>query len=542
MSNYERKFGNQGYGRYGTGQQVPAPSKMEWTSWSQFSGGLELRDNRHEIPENCSPDALDIEISSRDELYRAPGVLSVEPYAVRNPNQIALQASLDYTAEMVFFDPPFLGFRREDLTVWVDEGLAITNEPYGYVNFGGTLIFSDGVGKVYQRLSEAATIQTLVDAPPAKSYANFAARIFAGNVFIDGKREPLGVVWSDATSDPDGWFGEGGGFEILVGNQAHADKIVSMRPLGFDLLAIICRRSVWIASRTGILDRPADFQMRAEGPGAITDKACSVIPNGVMYLSDGGVYLFDGNVPRLMSDQINDQLLPLDLTKINDYATYYHPGSKKFYLFTPIATWIYDIDRQRWLKRSLIARGATIFGIQLDQTTWSELLGTWGEQNKRWGEFARPQTDTYDLYVLTNRADGQAALGRESDVATQNINIDLDPSWEFLMTQGPFMNQLGTFQMILAEYSGSGMLQFSLPDINGHYHEAVERAVTSPGIDSPVVTNFPFQYTGMGLGMKLRFLAGFARVSKLQLGFVQRGPRIETGTFAPREYYEDFKG
>jgi hypothetical protein len=56
------------------------------------------------------------------------------------------------------------------------------------------------------------------------------------------------------------------------------------------------------------------------------------------------------------------------------------------------------------------------------------------------------------------------------------------------------------------------------------------------------VTNVPFQYTGMGLGLKLRFLSGFARISKIQLGFVQRGPRIETGTFAPREYYEDFKG
>ena len=542
MNNYERKFMGGNYGRFGHGMQVPAPAHVEWASWSDFSGGLELRDNRHEIPENSSPNVLDIEISSRDELHRAPGVLSVEEFGVRNPSQVLLQASLDYTAEMVFLDPPFLGYRREGLTTWIDAGLQVTDEPYGYVNFGGTLIFSDGVGKAYQRQPESGTIEELLEAPPARSYANFAARAFAGNVFIDGKREPLGVMWSGTSSDPDDWFGAGGGFEILVGNQAHADKIVSMRPLGFDLLAIICRRSVWIASRTGIEDRPADFQMRAEGPGAITDKACSVLPGGVAYLSDGGVYLFDGNVPRLISEQINDELLPLDLSAIHDYATYYHPGTKKLYLFTPSATWILDTDKGRWLKRSLIARGATIFGIQLDQVTWEQMIGSWSEQTRRWGEFAQAQTDTYDLYVLTAKADGSPVLGRESDIATENIDIAMSPTWEFMMAQGEFMNQLGTFNMILLEYSGAGSVQFWLPDINGHYQAVVERAIASPGADIPVVSNVPFQYTGMGLGLRLVFLTGFARVSKVQLGYVQRGPRIETGTFAPREYYEDFKG
>lgn len=542
MTNYERRFMNQGYPAYGRGQQVPQPSVMEWMTWNKFSAGFDLRESRHEVPENASPDALDVEVSSRDELHRAPGVLSAEQWPEHDPIQVMLQASLDYTAELIFIAPPYLGVRREGLTTWTNEGLTDTGEPWGFVNFGGQLIFSDGVGIVYRRSSENGAVSQMADAPPAKSYANFAARVFAGNVFIDGKREPLGVVWSAASSDPEDWFGEGGGFEILVGNQSHADKIVSMRPLGFDLLAILCRRSVWIGQRTGILDRPADFQMRAEGPGAITDKAVSVLPNGVMYLSDGGVYLFDGNIPRLMSDQINDELLPLDLTKINEYATYYHPGTKKFYLFTPQGTYIFDLDRGRWLKRSLVATGATIFGIQLDQFTWDAVAGFWSELPDRWDQYATPQTDTYDLYVLTKAADGTPALGREAEIAENNIDIPLDPTWEFSMLHGPYMNQLGTYQMILVEHKGAGNLQFEVPDINGHYQAVVERQISSPGAEIPVVTNVPFQYTGMGLGLKLRFLSGFARISKIQLGFVQRGPRIETGTFAPREYYEDFKG
>lgn len=544
-SNYSRKLGNKGYGDFGSFQQMPAVPHMEYQTFKDFAAGYEARDSRTDIPQNSSGFALDIEPDNKDRLVRAPGTFSVEDFSGegRAPMQMILQASLDYSAELVFLDPPYLGVRKAGLTEWTDHGLLATAKPYASANFGGTLVFSSGQDKVYARPTDSSTLEELEEAPPADAYANFAARLVAGNVVIDGKREPLGVVWSAASSDYKDWFGLGGGYEILVGNNQQADKIVSMRSLGFNVLAVLCRRSLWIGTRSGLLEHPIDFQLIAEGPGAIHDGVVSVTPYGVMYLSDGGVFLFNGNEPQLMSDQINSEILPLDFTKIYSYSTYYHPGTKSFYLFTPAGTWIYEWDRKRWKRRSLVAIGASIFGIQLDARTWADLTGTWEEQDDTWSQFGAAQTDTYDVYVLTQDSLGGSRLGREDIGAELNIDIELDPTWEFPMTQGPYINQLVTNSLIFAEYVGSGKLQFWVPDINGAYVAVVERVLAS-GADlaTPVIAQIPFEYTGMGLGLRMKVLSGYPRVSKIQLGFIARGPRIEGGAFAAREYYEDFVG
>lgn len=542
MSDYSRKFGGGKRGRYGQAnylnpETLPA---LDWRTFTSFAGGYDARDSRQDVAENSSPYTTDIEVSVKDQLMRAPGVVQVEAIVGRVPSQMILHASLDYTAELVLLDAPYVGAKRSGATVWTDAGIETSDGLYGWTNFGGRLVFSSGKSKVYVRDPDSSVVGTLEEAPPAETYATFAGRLFAGNVVVDGKKENLGIVWNAVDGLAENWFGLGGGYELLIDNALVGDKIVALRTMSFDLMAILCRRSIWVATRTGQLDRPADFQIRFQGPGAIHAEACASTPFGVAYLSDGGVYLFDGNNSSMISDSINASLLPLDLSRIYEYSLYFHAGTKKLYLFTPTATWVLDIDRQRWVRRTLVARSATLFATQLDALTWADITTSWGGQNATWGSFGRQQVDTYDVYVLGMQG-GTPAIGREDEAYDQYFDLEQDPVWEFQLVQGPYMNQLVTNSVILLEYEGAGTVQFWNTDINGEYTPTVQRVLTSGG-GGPVVTQIPYAYTGMGLGLRLKILSGFPKVSKIQLGFVPQGPRIETGTFAKREYYEDFQG
>jgi hypothetical protein len=521
-NDFSRRLGRRGYGHEGDGVAMPPGSvpRRQVVSFSDFSGGYEVRDSRQDVPENSSPYAVDIEPDDKDRLRRSPGVLSVEDFAAagRNPDQMLVQGNLDYAAELIFFDAPFLGVRREGNTVWINHGIVAQAKPYANANFGGDLIFSDGV-TVFRRAPDAAAPTIIAEGKPAESYATFAGRIFAGHVTVDSQVQPLGIVWTAASSDPEDWLGTGAGYELLVSNTGEADRIVSLRPLGFNNLAVLCRRSIWVGSFTGLADRPADFQLRVEGPGALHDGAVSLTPQGVAYLSDSGVYLFNGNETQLLSSQITADLVPLDLTKIYEHTTYYHSTTKRLFIFTPTATWIFNFERLRWSRRSLISRGASAFNIQV-------AVGA--------------QTDTYDLYVLTKTQLGEARLGREDDEAVQNINIDLTPVWEFPFEHGETALQLITNLGSIVEYENAGTLQFLVPDINGVYHAVAERVLASAPTARPLLV--PFMYSGLGLGLQMKILVGFPLVSKVQLAYSPRGPRLETGTFAAREYYEDFLG
>src|SRR5690606_18505289 len=122
--------------------------------------------------------------------------------------------------------------------------------------------------------------------------------------------------------------------------------------------------------------------------GTVNEETCAVTRFGVIFLSDSGVYLFDGNNAILISKQINQELLPLNLDEVDSYTAFYDPFSKRYFLFTPTGTWIYDLDYTRWYRRSMIAKAAGVLAEQFDKITWGELTGTWADQDNVWAEYS----------------------------------------------------------------------------------------------------------------------------------------------------------
>jgi hypothetical protein len=515
------KFGSRDpiRGRYREIQPENMPQKAV-VHYADFSKGYDSSDATTDVPENVSPFMQDIEVTVHDSLVRCPGVTHDEEFGRESMlPQMILHASLDNRSELLFLDPPYIGVKTTGETVWYDVGLVKGNQ-YTYTNFGGSLIFGNGIQTAYVRQPDATTVEELPSAPVARTYATFAGRVWAGGATIDGRYEPLGLVWSSAFSNYEDWTGVGSGFELLISNVMSGDRVVALRPMGLDFMAIVCRRSIWIGRRTGLRDRPADFQPRVPGIGAINEASVCVTRFGVIFLSDTGVYLFDGNNVELISKNINKDLLPLNMDNIDKYSASYNPFSKRFYLHTPRETWVYDLDYNRWYRRSLIARASQVFTEQFDHITWGELIGTWGEQKSIWADYSKEEGHNYKHFFLSDML-----LGVEDKHADYNFNDPLEPIWETATGQSNLPTELTFIDDIMLHYREQGLLEVSLMDNEGHFQQVVDLFL--PMADKEVVSRKRLIHAGRGVGMRVKWLDGNVELLRMSLGFRVLSARIE---------------
>lgn len=533
MQNYRDKFGNEGYGAYGQGnfiQTLPQPQRV---TYGDFSGGLNTKDSREDTQPNSSPNALDVEVTLRDRLRPVPGTTTVETLA-RTANQLVLHASLDYTSELVMFDAPFIGVKTGNVTTWTDAGLPEADRRFAFVNFGGTLLFSNGRVGMYAKEAGKSEVKLVEKGPAAHTFASFAGRVFAGASIIGGNREPLGISWSGASSDHEEWetFDEdgvltGAGFELLIDDMAQGNYIVALRTMGLDFLAIVLRNSIWIGRRTNQRARPADFQPRVSGVGAVNEASCVVTRFGVIHLHDSGVYIFDGNNSTLISEQINSELLPLDKSQLSLYSASYNPTSKQVFLFTPTCTWVYDLEHQRWHKRSLVATGASLFAPHIAAITWTELTGTWTDKDETWEDFKAKETDL-PSYLFLGPTGTQ--LANEDPTSSSNFGNPMEPYWETAQPFAVSHNNLITTKQIVVNYEGEGLLRFDLRNSYGELQSVRELRLRRT-VDTSVDTCY-MEHTGNVAGMRVTFLSGKPEVLGLEQVILLRGPRLKKAPIA----------
>lgn len=390
MKQFGNRTGGRNLNRFQSGnyslQDADIPED-QWIKYKDFSGGYDSMLARESIGANESPSCLNMMVSDKNRLVRLPGTTLFETLD-QAATQVALHASLSNRSELVFFAAPYFGYKSSGLTTWFDAGLSASG-PFGYANYGGTFIFSNGI-KVYGREPDQEDLTELdkTKAVVAHTYASFAGRIFGGHAIIAGNMEPMGIAWNGSDADALDHSGPDSGFELLIDEMSSADRIMKLVPMGLDFMAILCRKSIWLGRRTGISARPSDFQTRVAGVGNISATTAHPTEKGVLFLSDDGVRLFDGNNAPVVSTKINGDLLPLDIDNLDKYSASFNPFTKLYYLHTPTNTWIYELSHDRWFKSSLITRGGVVFPTQFARKRWSDLVGTWAMQTGTWADFA----------------------------------------------------------------------------------------------------------------------------------------------------------
>lgn len=527
-----REFGqsptkNSKFGRGNYLQNLP-PGATPIT-YDDFRGGFDARMLDEGIPKNASPSCKDVQITESGRLKRLPGTSVVVNHAGKPAKQMLLHASLSGSSEMIFFSAPFIGVHRMGVTTWTDIGLLARPNPVAHAQFGDDLIFAAGAGDPYIRPSGGAAVPAPT-IPSANAYAVFAGRVYAGGAVIDGKYEPMGVQWSDLSGNPRNWTGEGGNSELLLDNLFTGDRIVAMRTMGFGMMAILCRSSVWVATFTGDPERPADFQPRGAGGGTVHPETARATNRGVIYLSGDGVRLFDGNQSTVISDRINKFLLPGGVLPVGDYSAMYDLRKNRYYLFTPTETWIYELTFDRWLRSSMLTHSAVMFAEQIAGTLWSALVGDWSTlMQTTWTDLSDRETDVLTIHYLRDDLPTAAdsTLHKEDANTETYFGVAMTPTWQTPRAPGFAIDQLMEYKQILVEWLGVGAFDVRVPDKNktfvtyrgGVYLDSVGFLKT--GRLSAVVS-------GMGAALDIS-LGGTVEIAQLQLHAAPLSQRVAHG-------------
>ncbi len=330
-------------------QQDPVP-----ITYSGFGGGINTSDSPEDVPENTAIYAADMEVDRDDSLIPAPGFtqLASSPQGTTGPVAAFQQASLDYEQELVLIFGNNGGqnwaYYDKNGTLTPNLGGLSNNGPHGWnaCSIAGSLIASNGLDFTGTRASGAgAFVDITAQIIAARGFALQFGRAFAVGVTpAAGTYQALGVSWNGSSGSISDWTGANSGSQLLIGAEADADACMGVAPLGFDLLVIVNRHSIWFGYPTGIANAPADFRPRTLGVGTPYGNTVASTPIGVMFLSDEGVMLVTPTGVNCISDDVNPSILPLSYTGNPDtYSAIWSPARNRYILRTPTGLWIYTI-------------------------------------------------------------------------------------------------------------------------------------------------------------------------------------------------------
>lgn len=488
-------------GDYGVGSDLQQITPPVQKVWNDFSKGFAAVDSPEDTPEGASFDAVDMEVDRRDRLVRAPGVALVEALT-HTPSDMILHGNLDSYSELVMFSAPWVGYKAASTTIWSNEGIELNRQMAGTL-YADILILTDG-RKLYSRRPSTNAL-TVEAGPPGEDVAVFGSRVLVGGGLFGGNIELLSVQWNDADGDYKNWGGLGSGVEFLLSGGPESDRIVAMRTMNLSLLAILNRHAIWVGSLTGNGLAPFSFTVRLKGVGCAARRTAHSTEFGVLFLSDDGVRAFDGNTAPVISDAINSELLPL----VGDGAEYrasYDATGHRYYLFVPGGpTYVLDLNKQRWYKWSRTYNGGVTFPVQVAQTRWADLVGTWAAQTQRWVDMIVREGESRHLLL------SGANLGIESTGVETSFDVPFNPHWSMPIAQPEDQTRMFRTDRVEIRSQGAGTVRFNLPGNTGEYETGEQIVIAGSSLDTFYDTHIK---TGLGLGLQVEVLAGSPKISR----------------------------
>jgi hypothetical protein len=350
--------------------------------------------------------------------------------------------------------------------------------------------------------------------------------VFAFNCNIGGTQNPLGVKWTGASGLPTDVNGEGSGFELLLQDSTENDHIVAARELGFDLLLVVLRKSLWVGTPSGQTARPVDFRPRVPGTGAVSEPTVRTVEGGVMFLSDNGVKFFDGNAAVHKSGAIDSDLLPIDYVNLQRYSATYNAALQRYILHTPTTTWIYELLYDRWLRSSaVINRSLGIFNPFTQN--YSSLAAGWGDTwNGFWGD--EPVGGITALFDDILYLKG-AQLGGPDSTITTYFGVAQVTIWQSPRADGASIESVIEYDRFDFEYEGAAVVNIYVPDGAGDLLRLFKSHTLATATARRHSKAYATTVSGLGLGCKLMFSSSVGlKLRRLSARFCPRSERITT--------------
>jgi hypothetical protein len=512
-------------------KQVPDLADVVYTA---FDSGLVLSASQENAPQDAAVTALDMEVSRAGRLIRSPGLVLVEDATPRNLRYTFQHSNLDYGTEIVTIDPPWWGYKGGNVYTWVNGGLPATG-PAGWTatNYAGTLLISNGTSS-YTRQPGGVLLTDVSAQVAARALAVVFGRIFAGYYTTGGIPQSLGIKWNSAAGGVD-FTGLGANAELLLSDVNEADKIIALMPIGLDLLSILNRKSLWIGYPTGDAYRPVEPRIKVTSLGCVSIDTAKVTPGGVTFLSDEGVALFNTQDAKILSQEINPELLPLDYTRLGQYVAAFIPTLQRYVLVTPYCVWIYEFPlpagnpvapggrKGRWFKRSLVANSVFVWSSQAAGGSWDTTPGTWDQQTLTWDQMALAQSDTPGVLHFTIGT----KLSREDRSAFTNLGITLAPLWRTPQNDKVKVTDQYSTLGFEIEYRSlaASSIRLAATDQNGDPGTTITKNLPITG---GVFRKFNIwnASTGMGAQAQVEILTGDPEILRIRQFLLPSGPSL----------------
>lgn len=524
------KFGDQR--QFGPGVSVDPRTLKDWTTikFENFAGGYGTASGESVMDISFNFGGPDVEVNRQNKVVRAPGTNDIELVtAGRTPKQLIVHAGLDSRSELLVLAQPYLGRKRADTIQWIYSNLD-DREQYFAATYGDIQLLSNSY-KVYRHVAGQSSIYEVptLDLPAPRAMAVWAARLWYAGFVIDGTFEPSAIGWSGVTNWNDRDPNNGFGFEFMIQDSGFGDEPVVLKPMSIDFMVILNRKSIWTAKRTGDLFEPAEIEPRVTGNGCINRRCAQTTGKGVVYVSDEGVELFAGGQDTdHLSGAIDGEIADALKNSSGSIWTAYNPSDRKFFMSIPgQGTYVLDMLRQRWSRRSIQAIDAVGFSQQVHAPTWGEDVGTWAEATDEWRDNSPKEAGNADTIFVGQTFEGDYRLVKESYGAKSYFFIPQQPIHNIPGKLHPQQStKIFQFRSATIRYVGEGSLGLYLPNTRGRMVKVVDIDLGAASESTEAIETF--KHSGRGIDCSFEILSGELQIEGIDLSVKELSERRET--------------
>lgn len=315
------------------GEKVTTPSVP--LGVRSFSGGLNSTGNPLNLPDNESPDCLNVDFDKFGSVLKRNGYAQL--------NTVAFNSGATWTS--------IYQFRKSDLSSFLigtcgnkfgtwssltgsptDSTGSVTitagnNNLWQWITFLDTAVGTNNVDPPIQWTgSSTATAASMPTNVTAAQYITvYQNYIFIANVVLSGTRFASRIYWSDLRALT---FTAANFVDI---SKDDGQNITGLGVIG-DRICVFKERSIWIGVFTGDVDIPFNFVKTPSEVGCINGYSIQNANNGILFQAQDGLYFLDGYSSTKMSFRTQATFNAMNKTRFQYGASVYQYEKNKYWL------------------------------------------------------------------------------------------------------------------------------------------------------------------------------------------------------------------
>lgn len=279
----------------------------------QNNGGFNSKSSPVNIKDNEATDLLNINLDTDGAIKKRSGYINFGNQLSHEINGLSEHVLADQTRYMMACARGIYKMNSLSGGTW-DEITGTTNLTVGnnvyFDRYNDIMLMTNDTDRVQQwnGTGNAADndVYNDISLESAQDVAHYKDRVFLANVVISGTRHPNRIYYSDI-GDVTTWNADN---YYQIGNDAR-DSISRIINFG-GYLYVVKKRSVWRVRATGDTSIPFNFERTYATEGCVAPGSLQEIENVLIYLSNKGIVMFDGNRSEVISYRIQPNIDAFD--------------------------------------------------------------------------------------------------------------------------------------------------------------------------------------------------------------------------------------